>query len=62
MPGEHKEDQGHRWLYTRVSTQSINKLEDKRIHIFYIKKLQISQMSLKTPKIQSPLKGVKEEI
>lgn len=39
-------------------------IEDKKIHIFYIKKkLQISQMSLKTKKkSQSPLKGGKEEI
>ena len=55
---------GFRCLYNQGSTHSINKLEDKKIHIFYIKKkLQISQMSLKTKKKKwSPLKDGKEEI
>ena len=42
---------GFRCLYNQGSTHGINKLEDKKIHIFYIKKkLQISQMSFKKKK------------
>lgn len=56
---------GFRYLYNQGNTQGINKLGGKKIHILYIKKkLQVSQMSLKTKnkKFQSPLKDGKEDI
>lgn len=62
VPGKYKENQGFGGLYNQVLRQGVNKLDDKGIHIFYIKKLQISQMSLKTEKIQSSLRDLKEEI
>lgn len=54
---------GFRCLYNQGSTQSINKLEDKKIHIFYIKKKNYRSHKClwRQRKIQSPLKDGKEE-
>lgn len=41
---------GFRCLYNQGNTHGINKLEDKKFTFSTLKKLQISQMSLKTKK------------